>query len=324
MNIYTSILDYISKLPVVEAWSDVKSLLDHAEAMQPRDWQLPLISCQAMGGSEEDAIPACAAIACAQVGIILIDDLLDDDPRGAYHQLGVGQTANYAAALLSSALQAIHHSSAPPAVKLAAVQGLNQMITTIAFGQYLDAQNPTNEAGYWRVVQSKSGPFFRTALELGAFFGGTSEKNLNDIGKIGYLYGEMIQIHDDLHDCMTEPAGPDWIQGRASLPILFAQTVDHPERVHFLELSKRISDTESLHEAQSILIRCGSVSYCIHQLLSRYQTATRLLREMNLVMPDTINKLLDDLVIPVYRLLESNGMYRTEFPSLVKYLEIGE
>src|SRR5689334_431787 len=170
MNISTLILDYISNLPVLKVWSEAKSLLDHVASIQPRDWQLPITSCEAVGGSAEVAIPACAAVACAREGIIVMDDLLDDDAIGAYHLFGVAQTANYAAAPLSMTLQAIHNSPAQPAVKLAAVQSLNQMITTVAFGQYLDAQNSGTEADYWRIVQTKSAPFFSTVLELGALF----------------------------------------------------------------------------------------------------------------------------------------------------------
>lgn len=303
MDIYASILDYISNLPVLKAWNEAKSLLDHAAILRPRDWRIPIISCEAVGGLVKAAIPACAAIACAQVGIILIDDLLDDDPRGAYHELGAAQTANYAAALLSIALQSIYYSSVQSPIKLAAGRSLNQMITTVAFGQYLDTQNSETEAAYWQVVQTKSAPFFSAALELGALFGGAPVETTHEIGKIGCLYGEMIQIHDDLNDCMTEPAGPDWITGRTSLPILFAQTVDHPERLRFIKLSKNVSDLGVLREAQGILIRCGSISYGFHQLLYRYQAAQKILTNMKLAKPNQLKRLLYDLIAPVQKFL---------------------
>jgi geranylgeranyl pyrophosphate synthase len=303
MDIYTSILDYISNLPVLKAWREVKCLLNHAAVLKPRDWRLPIISSRAVGGSVQAAIPACAAIACAQVGIILIDDLLDDDPRGAYHELGVAQTANCAAGLLSLAVQAIYHSPALASVKLAADGGLSRMITTVAFGQYLDTQNSETEKAYWEVVQTKSAPFFSAVLELGALFGGSPMEVAHKIGNIGCLYGEMIQIHDDLNDCMIEPAGPDWVKGRGSLPILFTQTVDHPERLRFIELRKNISALEALREAQSILIRSGSISYSFHQLLSRYEAAQTILTSIDLADPQPLKKVLYDLISPVQKFL---------------------
>lgn len=72
----------------------------------------------------------------------------------------------------------------------------------------------------------------------------------------------MIQLHDDLNDTMAVPANPDWLQGRKPLPILFAQSVDHPDHARFQELCQDISNENALREAQDILIRCGGVSYC--------------------------------------------------------------
>jgi len=184
------------------------------------------------------------------------------------------------------------------------LESLNQMIVSVAFGQYLDVQNPADEAAYWNVVQMKSAPFFRTTLELGALFGGVPIEVVRDIGEIGRVYGEMIQIHDDMNDCMTAPACPDWIQGRAPLPILFAQTVDYPDRSRFLELRQRILDVEALREAQEILIQSGAISYCIDQLLRRYRGAHAVAIKMKLVHPDKLDALLEELIVPVWRLFE--------------------
>lgn len=74
----------------------------------------------------------------------------------------------------------------------------------------------------------------------------------------------MIQIQDDLNDAIAVPANPDWALGRSSLPILFAQTVDYPERGRFLQLRCALQaapDAEALAEAQAILVRCGQLRH---------------------------------------------------------------
>jgi geranylgeranyl pyrophosphate synthase len=303
MDIYKLTMNYISNQPVLTAWEDARSLMDHAASMQPHDWQLPIISCEALGCKAEDVIPICASLACAQVGIILVDDMLDEDPRGEYHRLGMSRTANIASALLLTALQVIFRSEAQPSIKLEAAKNMDLMITTVAYGQDLDIKNPADEIAYWRVVQAKSAPYFGTALELGALFAGASNEIVQQVGQIGRLYGEMIQIHDDLNDCMTRPAGPDWLTGRSPLPILFAQIVDHSERVRFLELRKLILEPEALLEAQHILIHCGAVSYCIDQLLRRYEAANEILQRTKLPDPDKLSSLLRNLITPISGLL---------------------
>lgn len=307
MDIYSSIIDYLSTVPVLSEWRETWSILKKVTSKRPRDWQLPLLACEAIGGTEEQAVPAISALACAQVGIILIDDMLDKDPRGEYLLVGEGQAANFAAAFLSAGVQAILQSDAQPKTRLEALNSLNQMVLVTAFGQYLDSQNPLDEPGYWHVVKNKSAPFYGTALRLGAVFGGVSNEMAGDVERIGRLYGEIIQIHDDLNDTMAVPANPDWLQRRSPLPILFAKVVDHPERSRFLELCGEITDEGALREAQDILVRCGAISYCVDQLLRRHQSAEEILDTAALPRRDVLDTLLEEIVAPVSRLFETIG-----------------
>jgi geranylgeranyl pyrophosphate synthase len=108
------------------------------------------------------------------------------------------------------------------------------MFLSTAFGQFLDVQAPADESDYWQVTKTKSSPFFGAALQVGALAGGGTLETAEQLKKLGCLYGEMIQIHDDMHDSMETPANPDWIQGRSPLPILFASQVKHPEQERFV------------------------------------------------------------------------------------------
>ena len=307
MDLYQSTLDYIFGLSGIAVWPELQEILARMAALKPRDWQLPGRACQAFGGTAEQAIPAAGALACAQIAIILIDDMLDEDPRGEYRQLGAGETANIAAALLGAAGAALLQTEASAPRKLAAVQVLHRMLTAVALGQFLDVRNPADEAAYWRAVQMKSGSFFRAAFELGALFGGATADLTTKVGKLGLLYGEMIQIHDDLGDALTEPAGPDWLEGRHTLPILFAETVDHPDRQRFHELRSRIQDPSAFGEAQSILIGSGAVSYCLDQLMSRYQQANSLLSSLEVSQPGPLQDLLEAVIAPVQQILNLRG-----------------
>ncbi|MDD5467723.1 MAG: polyprenyl synthetase family protein [Anaerolineales bacterium] len=306
MDVYSATEDYLTGLPVLQGWAEACALLKQAARLRPRDWRLPFLACDAVGGTAEQALPAAAALACTQIGILLIDDMLDEDPRGEYRQIGQAQAANFASAFLAASSQAILHSQAQPTTKLSAVQSLSWMIVTIALGQSLDVRNPPDEAAYWRVVQTKSAPFFGAAFHLGALYGGATDVVAEKLEGIGRLYGGMVQIHDDLNDTLAAPANPDWTLGRTPLPILFAQTVDHPERARFLELRQNVSDQEALREAQNILIRCGAASYCVDQLLRRHHMAREALDAIPLIHQDVIEGLLEEMVAPVWRLLGTN------------------
>jgi len=312
MDIYKLALDTLLELPVIKHWSEMQIAIEKTVSKQPRDWQLPILACEAVGGRDKQAIPAAAAIGCMQMSIILIDDMLDEDARGEYHRIGEGAASNLASALQAAGMEAINQSKANIELKLGAIGSLNQMMSTTALGQHMDAQNPKDEDAYWELVRTKSSPFFGAALHVGALLGCADPEIAAQVEKFGHLYGEMIQIHDDLNDSMETPANPDWTQGRAPLPILFAQIVDHPKRDRFLELRQAIPDPDALVEAQTILIRCGAVSYCIDQLFCRVRAAQEILASTSLARPGKIEGLLTDIVKPVKNLFAEIGFEQPE------------
>jgi geranylgeranyl pyrophosphate synthase len=314
MDLYQSTVDYLLSFPIFDAWREMRAILQRIAAGHPRDWQLPIVACQAVGAPAEKAIPASAALACAQISIILVDDMLDDDPRGEYHRIGSGRAANFALAFQAAGFDALIGSKANSSVKWEALNSLRHTMLTTAYGQELDVQNPGDEVSYWRVVENKSGPFFGCAIHLGALHGEADTNTADKLKKLGNLYGEMIQIYDDLNDTLAVPANPDWLQKRKPLPILFALSVNHPERIKFEELYKNISIGSALQEAQEILIRCGALSYCVDQLLRRHRVAQNILDKTPLPDREGIDSLLKEVIAPVWKLFETLGL-SPEVPS---------
>jgi geranylgeranyl diphosphate synthase type I len=316
MEVYEQIVACFLSVPDVHLWEDAQVLFRRVASGRPKHWLLPLQTCEAVGGTREQAIPAAVAIACAHIGIILVDDMLDSDPRGEYKRIGKSAASNLACAFQSASLGALNLADVQLDARLAALNGLNAMFFTTALGQFWDTQSPSDETAYWRVVQTKSSPFFGAALQIGGLAGGGSIEIADHLRELGGLYGEAIQIHDDLNDSMAVPANPDWIQGRSPLPILFAKQVDHSQRDRFLKLCENISDAGALTEAQEILIQCGAVSYCVDQLLRRYMSARELLDAVTLQHRDVLEDLFQGVVTPVWKLFEAMGEAPPDLPTL--------
>jgi geranylgeranyl pyrophosphate synthase len=142
-------------------------------------------------------------------------------------------------------------------------------------------------------------------MQAGGLFGDASIEVGEQLYQLGCLYGECIQMHDDLNDSLAVPANPDWLSNRAPLPILFAQVVNHPDRERFLALRREASDQRKLAEAQLILIRCGAVSYTIDRILARQKEALLLLKTIDLTNAPVLEKLFAELVLPIRNLLNS-------------------
>ena len=303
MDLYPILGDYLTAIPTLRDWPELHEFLRKVIASKPRHWRLSARACQAAGGTLAQALPAMASMAALFLNIVLIDDMLDHDPKGQHHRWGHGATANIASALQAAGYEAITRSTLPAPTQAQIFLHLNQLLLQTTLGQYWDSQNPADEEGYWRVVRTKSSPYFATSLVVGVLVAGASAEVAAQVGELGALYGEMIQINDDLSDVMETPANVDWLQGRYPLPILFASLVPHPERARFLELRSRAHEAAALIEAQEILIRCGAMSYGVDQLLRRHRRGQALLQQMPLADPTPLQELLDEVSAPAQRLL---------------------
>ncbi len=270
-------------------------------------WEFPIYACQAVGGEVAAAVPAAAAISCLQLALVLVDDMLDEDPRGMYRQLGHAATANLAFAFQSAAFRVIERSPVDAERRVAIHAALAEMALTVALGQDLDAQNLGGEEGYWTIAQTKSAPCFAVTFRIGALLGGASPDLAKRLHDFGFLVGVNLNIYDDLIDALQSPARPDWKQGRNNLAILYALTADHPERAQFEKLRTQADDPRSLETAQQILIRCGAISYCLYHIAERHRSARQLLDSTPLVDPDPLRKLIGRQVQPLVALLESIG-----------------
>jgi geranylgeranyl diphosphate synthase type I len=299
MDIYHQIEAYLFDNPSISEWPEIRSLVSKITHRKPRQWALPGLACEAVGGTREQAVAGMAAIACFHVSIMLVDDMLDNDPRGEFQRLGHPGTANLAAAFQALGLETIFRSKLGPLIKLTIVESLNAGILQTAIGQNLDALKRYDEETYWRVTRLKSSPFFGAALRTGALIGGASAGLAEKMDHLGRIYGESIQIHDDLNDALEVPANPDWLQGQPSLPLLYAQIVNHPDRERFLELRQHITEADNLAEAQSILVHCGAISYCFDRIVHQYHAAQAILKDLPIQNGTVLEGLFRELILPI-------------------------
>jgi geranylgeranyl pyrophosphate synthase len=291
-------------LPDLGAWPEIERLFPAATEVVRLDWQLPAIGCKVVGGDGGTALPAMAALACLQISIILVDDMLDEEPDGEHRRMGAGRTANLALALQAAAFRLVDRCPVPVERREAAATCLAQMALATAAGQELDVRNLPGEENYWRVVRAKSTPFYGTGLQIGALLGGATATVSQQIYNLGVLFGEAVQIADDLEDAFQTPANPDWIQARNNLVLLYGQTADYLERPQFEALRNQVDDPARLREAQQILIRSGAASYCFFQLIQRHRAARHLLAELQAADPAPIEELLTNQIAPLLQFLQ--------------------
>lgn len=315
MNFHQQAADWLVGTELVQAWPEMRTIILQVAGRGPRVWDLPCQAAAAVGAPLRLVWPAVGAVACAQISITILDDLLDEDAVGLHHRLGAGVAANLAAGF--QALGGLLLEQAPPEMLADLQAAYARLLGWTACGQHEDALTPDTEEGYWQMVAHKSATFYGQSFYLGARLAGAGPNLAAGLRDVWGLYGEIIQIHDDMKDSLASPAEPDWLLGRLPLPILFASQVAHPAQARFESLRRRAEDPQALEEAQRILLRCGAISYCLDQLLARQRRALAGLVALPLARPEGLQKMLADTVEPVAELLRLTGVGEQEVAAVL-------
>lgn len=308
----------IREIPEVVTWPHMLEFVERAVDREGSVWEYPAAACHAVGGTEGAAFPAAAAVFCSVASIRLVDDLLDEDPRGHYHTIGAGQAANMGLAFQAAGHLLLDDPEIPAALHPVLQISFARMSLATCYGQHLDAREAESEEEYWRIVNNKTPPLFAEALRMGALLGGASAGAAEQLACIGRVLGRFIQVSDDVTDALEAPARADWQRRGNNLAILYAMTAPHLDRAEFLRLSTRVADPEALAAAQKILLRSGAVSYCALKLIELSREAQDLFARAPLSNPEALGRLIDIHMQPLHRLLASVGL---EGPAAIQLAE---
>ncbi len=306
---FEAIKERIRSVSEVAAWPHMLQLMErvvHRESLSV--WDYPAAACQATGGNPDTALAGAAAVFCSLISIHLVDDMLDDDPKGDYHRIGAGRAANLALAFQAAGHLVLDAPELDPGLRAESHAVFARMSIGTAFGQDLDSQELRCEQDYWRTVEAKTPPLFGAAFRLGALFGRAARPTADGLDAFGQVLGRFVQVSDDMSDALETPARADWGRRSNNLPILYAMTAEHPNRERFLELSLCTDDSVALEEAQKILLRSGAVSYCAFKMIALSQEAREVLLKTPLLDAAPIERILTAHLRPLHKLLEIAGV----------------
>lgn len=196
-------------LPANLAQAISYSLLQGGKRLRP---MLVILSCEAVGGSEEQALPAAAGIEMIHAFSLIHDDLPamdDDDLRRGQPTCHVkfGQAMAILAGDALATLPYLHIARSVPdgATSSRLIHELSEATTAMIAGQTLDtlggfAENLTPLQRLESIHHAKTGALIRGACRLGAISGGASDEQLAALTAYGEAIGLLFQVVDDILD----------------------------------------------------------------------------------------------------------------------------
>ncbi|MDE1829930.1 MAG: polyprenyl synthetase family protein [Thaumarchaeota archaeon] len=201
---------------------------------------LVLKSCELLGGSVRQAIPAASAVEMVHNFTLVHDDIMDNDEvrhgvPTVHTKFGIPVGILAGDLLFSKAFEIISNSGSqiPKQVRLSLVATLSKSCSEVCEGQVLDismakSKAIPSESQYTTMIEKKTSSLFVASCAMGAISANTTQSDVNKLSTYGKNLGISFQIVDDLigiigdPNITKKPVGNDIREGKKSLPILLA------------------------------------------------------------------------------------------------------
>ncbi|MEW6043270.1 MAG: polyprenyl synthetase family protein [Thermoproteota archaeon] len=208
---------------------------------------LVIKSCQVLGGSAKQAMPAAAAIEMIHNFTLVHDDIMDNDEMRhgvptVHTKFGMPLAILAGDVLFSKAFETVsidNVSNSKISSKL--VAKLAEACVDVCEGQVLDikmaeGKKIPSKADYIKMIEKKTSALFEVSCAMGAICAGAGVKDVANLASFGRNLGVAFQITDDFIGVLGDPkvtkkpVGNDLREGKKSLPILMAIQKADPKR----------------------------------------------------------------------------------------------
>ncbi len=207
----TTIRNYLASSSCLAAWPECRQLLvDYADREQDQELALPILSCLAVSGHAETAIPVSAAWFALRLASHLLDDLADDKDHRLDARSSNQMLVQFSPGLIFSAFLFIEEAY-EPSISQQIMHVFSEAGIKSNYG-YFDLLNedlqqlPIDQAleVYWKDTILKSGSIYRAGMACGAIAGSGSDESVKALSDYGMALGVILQILDDCRDYFSD------------------------------------------------------------------------------------------------------------------------
>lgn len=245
---------------------------------------LVMLSARMFGEITDRVLYAAASLEMLHNATLIHDDVVDQTPIRRGKPTINSVWGNHLAVLsgdifVSKALEAGIHTG-----DLEILQSLSDLGTELSLGemdQIFNARghNLTDEA-YYSMIDRKTASLFVGCVRIGAQAVGASEEEFTPLQKYARLLGTAFQIRDDIFDYFPsddigKPTGHDLLEGKVTLPLLYALRKAPEERA--AKMKELLLTDEELTAEEIKTLHDFAKEY--HGIEHSYEEMRRLRRE---------------------------------------------
>lgn len=233
--------------------------------------QVPLLVHEAITGDDRPALPVAAACTFLYLGADLYDSILDDELPPFWRACDAAHVNLIATSLMATLPQlsvASLREQGTPSAKLWALAHLfADTLQTMIAGEYEDVlfpdvENVSLEASTL-MSERKSGSAGALLARAGALLATDDPFTIEAYAAFGSCFGMAKQLINDVWDIWGEDTSRDLLNGKRTLPIVYALSTLQGEQYERLrKLLAAARESSDCHdEVRALLAAAGSVRY---------------------------------------------------------------
>jgi geranylgeranyl diphosphate synthase type II len=241
---------------------------------------LTLLCCEAVGGSQKDALAAAVAVEFVHCFSLVHDDLpaIDNDElrRGKptlHIHAGEAMALLAGDLLLPLAFSQLTSADYPPQQQVRLTKLLAAATRDMVVGQVYDTlgglpEELENQASIEEIHRNKTGALIRCACQMGAICGGASHEAYEAIDTFGEATGLMFQIVDDLIDLH----GSEDHVGKATRKDARAGKVTYPGTIGVEESKRVVQELRDTAESSLSVLGASAETLCSFNVWLAHRT----------------------------------------------------
>lgn len=230
---------------------------------------LLLMVCGALGYQGPHRHALAAVVELIHTATLLHDDVVDDSTLRRGRPTANEMFGNAASVLVGDFLHTRSFQMMVDTGNLRILEILSEATNVIAEGEVLQLVSmhdaSQDEAGYLRVIRSKTAKLFEASARLGAVLAGSPPEIEEACAMYGQALGTAFQIIDDVLDYDGEQAelgknlGDDLREGKSTLPLIAAMQRGTPEQTQIVRDAIENGSTEQLGAVIEIVRSTGAL-----------------------------------------------------------------
>ena len=230
---------------------------------------LLLLTCGALGHGGPQRHNLAAVVEFIHTATLLHDDVVDASTLRRGRPTANENFGNPASVLVGDFLYSRAFQMMVDANSMRVMQVLADATNVIAEGEVLQLMNmhdaSLDEAGYLRVIRSKTAKLFEASARLGAILAGQPPHIEHACATYGQALGTAFQVIDDVLDYdgdsgeMGKNLGDDLREGKATLPLILAMERGTADQAATVRSAIETGSVEQLGEIADIVRHTGAL-----------------------------------------------------------------